>query len=71
MSVKLYIRCRIYPDPISTTACAAEQLEKNRDFLQQDNWIIASQGAFTDSSCTVADLLSDVTGTHKTLSRCM
>ena len=58
-------------DPISTIASAAEQLEKNRDFLKQDNWIIASRDAIPASSCTVADLLSDVTGTHKTLSRCM
>ena len=53
-------------DPASATASAAEQLEKNRDFLQLENWMIGNLEGFSDAAITVADLLPE---THQIMSR--
>jgi len=57
------------PDAACATASAAEQLEKNRDFLQLETWVIPGLDGLSDAGITVGDLLPDLTNSHQTIPR--
>jgi len=55
--------------PLSTTACAAEQLENNRDFLEPENWLVTRSGdVCLDVDNSVTDLLPALTESLKSRS---
>jgi len=57
-SLLLFQRIVAHAGPAGTTGVAAEQLRRNKDFLQLDDWAISNfDDPPPDAAITVADLL--------------